>query len=317
MPPVVSAVIPSYNYGRFLGRAIESVLRQSYGPIECLVVDDGSTDDTPRVLSRYRGRVRVLTQPHQNAAVARNAGIAASSGRYVGFLDADDWWYPEKIARQVALLERRAEIAAVGCSIRIVTAAGRTMRVSRARPPRRAMLDNVRAIALARLQIGGSMSGGLVRREALDSIAGFDGTLSRSEDRDLWLRMAARFPVANLWEILACVCRHRDTVVSGHPGLHEVSMWRVYRKAIRAWPDVLDERVRRQWRARILAEAAAGYAVSGDLHRAAERQRQSLQQWPWRAGRWCRLASLALRTQRTGPDCGLRIGDLRIGEGPG
>src|SRR5579883_2718722 len=98
MQPLVSVVIPTYNYGHFLGRALASVFAQTYAPIECIVVDDGSTDDTPAVLAQYGDRVRVIKRQRGGPAAARNAGVEAAKGEFVAFLDADDWWAKDKIA---------------------------------------------------------------------------------------------------------------------------------------------------------------------------------------------------------------------------
>ncbi|HEX3110532.1 MAG TPA: glycosyltransferase family A protein, partial [Thermoanaerobaculia bacterium] len=99
----VSVVIPSYNYARYLGEAIDSALGQTLPPLEVIVVDDGSTDDTPAVLAAYGDRIRVLRQKNAGVAVARNSGIAAARGECVAFLDADDVWLPRKLELQIPL----------------------------------------------------------------------------------------------------------------------------------------------------------------------------------------------------------------------
>jgi len=104
----VSLIIATFNHARFLGAAIDSALAQTLGAVDVIVVDDGSTDDTPAVLARYAGRVRVLRQPNRGLAAARNAGLAAARGTYVAFLDADDVMAPTKLAAQLEVLERFA-----------------------------------------------------------------------------------------------------------------------------------------------------------------------------------------------------------------
>src|SRR5689334_21473917 len=99
--PNVSVVIPTYNRAAFLPAAIDSALSQSYPPCEILVVDDGSTDHTADVVAAYRARVRLIAQSNQGTAAGRNAGVAASSGAYVAFLDSDDLWLPHKLERQM------------------------------------------------------------------------------------------------------------------------------------------------------------------------------------------------------------------------
>ena len=102
MQTTVSAIITTYNYGRFIEGAIDSVLHQTRPPDEVVVVDDGSTDDTAAIVARYRSRgVRYIYQQNAGAGSARNRGIQATSGELVAFLDADDRWLPDKIALQL------------------------------------------------------------------------------------------------------------------------------------------------------------------------------------------------------------------------
>ena len=111
--PLVSIVIPSYNVGRYVGAAIDSVLRQSYPRIEVIVVDDGSTDDTASRLAAYLDRVVAIHQRQSGIGAARNAGISRSKGELLGFLDADDLFVADKIARQVAVLRDDHRLDAV------------------------------------------------------------------------------------------------------------------------------------------------------------------------------------------------------------
>ena len=106
MDDLVSVVIPVYNGERLIAQTIESVLAQTYAPIETIVVDDGSSDGTVGVAARYEG-VRVIQQANSGPAVARNTGAEASGGRYLAFVDHDDIWLPGKVERQVALLRAR------------------------------------------------------------------------------------------------------------------------------------------------------------------------------------------------------------------
>jgi glycosyltransferase involved in cell wall biosynthesis len=101
-PPRVSIVIPTYNRAWTLAEAIDSVLGQTFASFEIIVVDDGSTDGTARLLQRYGSAVRVLRQINQGVSAARNAGIRSARGELIALLDSDDLWRPEKLARQVA-----------------------------------------------------------------------------------------------------------------------------------------------------------------------------------------------------------------------
>ena len=102
MKPKVSVIIPVRNGERTISRAIESAFAQTFqGPIEVIVANDGSTDHTGDVLARYVSRLRIINLPPSGVSAARNAAVKASSGDYIAFLDADDEWLPEKLARVV------------------------------------------------------------------------------------------------------------------------------------------------------------------------------------------------------------------------
>ena len=103
--PRVSVVIPTFNCERFIERTIDSALRQTYRDFEIIVVDDGSTDGTQAVLARYGGVLRCMYQANQGASAARNVALASASGEFIAYLDADDLWDPEKLARQVEYLD--------------------------------------------------------------------------------------------------------------------------------------------------------------------------------------------------------------------
>lgn len=113
----ISAIIPVYNGERHLSEAIESVLGQTLAPSEIVVVDDGSDDATPAVARRYGSRVRFRRQRNQGAAAARNTGVGMAAGTFVAFLDADDLWMPEKLARQLRTFEAQPELDMVFCLI--------------------------------------------------------------------------------------------------------------------------------------------------------------------------------------------------------
>ncbi len=110
--PLVSVVIPAYNASRFIRRTLDSVRNQTYSELEIIVVDDGSTDDTARLVAdfaRLDDRLRLVSTENRGVAAARNTGIALSKGHFVAFLDADDLWHPTKIEKQVSALARRSE----------------------------------------------------------------------------------------------------------------------------------------------------------------------------------------------------------------
>jgi glycosyltransferase involved in cell wall biosynthesis len=109
--PLVSVIIPTYNYGRFLGEAVNSVLGQTFRDLECIIVDDGSTDETDQVLASFNDPRMVFSgTPRLGVSAARNRGLDLSRGSLIAFLDADDRWKPGKLESQVAILAAEPEI---------------------------------------------------------------------------------------------------------------------------------------------------------------------------------------------------------------
>ncbi len=111
--PLVSVIIPTYNCGRYIEDAVESTLDQTYRPIEIIVVDDGSTDDTGSRLKKYKDRAQIVTQENLGSSKARNVGLELSRGNYIAFLDADDRWRPEKLEWQLACFRELGDVGLV------------------------------------------------------------------------------------------------------------------------------------------------------------------------------------------------------------
>ncbi len=108
--PLVSCIVPVFNGEAYLGEALDSILAQTWRPLEIIVVDDGSTDGSAALAEAYGAVVRVIKQANAGCAAARNAGLAAATGDFVAFLDADDVWHPEKLNRQMARFEARPDL---------------------------------------------------------------------------------------------------------------------------------------------------------------------------------------------------------------
>jgi glycosyltransferase involved in cell wall biosynthesis len=206
--PEVSVVVAAHNQADFLGETIESVLAQTFPDWELVVVDDGSTDATPAVAARYAARdarVRCLSGPRQERAAARNRGLAATTAPLVAFLDGDDLWHPDKLARQVTAL--RADPAAGLCYTvaRFIDAGGHPLPI---RKPRRVVAGDVFPLLVrGNVLIIASV---LVRRACLDRVGTFDAALPvfGCEDWDLWLRVTRHWPVTAVDEELTLYRRH-------------------------------------------------------------------------------------------------------------
>jgi glycosyltransferase involved in cell wall biosynthesis len=108
--PSISCIIPVFNGERYLREALDSIVAQTYRPLEIIVADDGSTDRTNEIVTSFEGQVLYLKQNNAGPAAARNLGLRAASGEFVAFLDADDLWHPEKLGRQIARFQARPEL---------------------------------------------------------------------------------------------------------------------------------------------------------------------------------------------------------------
>jgi glycosyltransferase involved in cell wall biosynthesis len=185
----VNVIIPCYNSARFIGDALESVLRQTHGDTTALVVDDGSTDDTVRIARAFGSRVTVLQQPNSGPSAARNRGIDAADGEYIAFLDADDRWRPEKLSRQLAVFAAHQDCGLVHTAIRHIDEAGVVTGRPLNAPLRRETAGECLALLLTRNTI--TTSSVVLRRQVLGSERFVTG-LHAAEDWDLWLRLASR-----------------------------------------------------------------------------------------------------------------------------
>lgn len=180
-----SVIIPAYNAESFIADAIESVLSQTYPNIECIVVDDGSTDATKSVVEKYEGRILYLYQNNSERSAARNKGISASSGDYISFLDADDSIAPQKIGAQVEFLRENQDFKVVYCDTLYYKDSRNREYYQVKRPCPSGDILSV----LAYRNIF-TMNSPLIERSVLEKIDGFDQDLSFNEDWDFWLRLS-------------------------------------------------------------------------------------------------------------------------------
>ena len=189
-PPqdLVSVVIATFNMGRYLPQAVQSVLSQTYSNVEILIIDDGSTDDTAQIIRRWdqHERVRVYRQSNGGQAQARNRGVALSKGRYVAFLDADDEWLSHKLSRQMPLFAN-PQVGVVYSEYECMDGEGRAL----PKPPTRMYRGRVTAALLIDNFV--SFQTAVVRRECLERHGAFDESVRMGDDYDLWLRLSAHY----------------------------------------------------------------------------------------------------------------------------
>ena len=181
---LVSVIIPCYKQAQFLATAIDSVLTQTHGSTQVIVVNDGSPDDTASVARRYGDRITYLERSNGGLSAARNTGLAAATGEFVQFLDADDYLAPDMHANSIAMHRRQPHVAGTYCSFARVDATGKHLRDYPAAPE---TLDEFHRL------LGGNpwpCHTVVVRRSALPPAPVFDEELRACEDWDLWLRIA-------------------------------------------------------------------------------------------------------------------------------
>jgi glycosyltransferase involved in cell wall biosynthesis len=231
--PLVSVVIPCYNQAHFLGEAIESVLSQSYQRYEIVVVDDGSTDNTSEVASRYPPeKVGLIRQENKGLSAARNAGLSHARGEYVVFLDSDDRLLADALEVGVRELEAHPECAFVsGCWNNIATDGSPLPTLHSPHDERDHYLALLHSCYIR-------MHAVMYRRSVFDSVGGFDTSLSASEDYDLYLRIARDYPVRHHGEVVAEYRRRHGANMTIDPALilsTAVAVHRSQRKHVKGY----------------------------------------------------------------------------------
>ncbi|PYS51296.1 MAG: glycosyl transferase family A [Acidobacteria bacterium] len=307
--PLVSVIIPSYNYARYIGEAIDSVLAQTYANVEVVVVDNSSTDNTLEVLRGYGDSIRWFQQPNQGVSGSRNRGIVESGGELVAFLDADDVWLPEKLARQVEFFNDPC-IGMVYCGLQFIDALGNPLERS---------VEGLRGQVLKRMAlleapgIPACGSSAIVRREALEKAGGFDRELSISADWDMWRRISCHYDVEFLPEPLVLYRQHDSAMhlkvdVFAHDMLHAFESMFSDAAAREVHP------LRRRCYANLYAQLSGSYHYAGQWRKSIRYGIKSALLWPPRLAyllafpyrRWQRRA--AAKNSSTLPATGMKDG---------
>lgn len=234
----VSVVIPTYNYGRFIGETIDSVLTQTYAIAEVIVVDDGSTDETEEVVKNFGEKVRYINQQNLGVGAARNKGVESSTGEFIAFLDADDTWLPEKIEKQITKFAMDGEVGLVHCGMREFDAeTGDTLQLL-INGDEGWVADGLLLFEKPVVNVSGSSIA--VSRKAFNECGGFDTRLKNGEDWEFCLRVARKYKVGFIAEPLV---NYRNHGVNAHLNVSEME-----HSTLIAWAkafDTTDENVRR------------------------------------------------------------------------
>ncbi len=237
----VSVLIPTYNSGKFIAKAVQSVIEQTCSPYEVIVIDDGSTDETKDVLRQFGNSIKYFYQENRGPSSARNTSIKTAKGDYISFLDADDVWTPNKIEVQLDFLERHRDIGLVFSDVEEFDEEKIILKRSR-------MADQVFGHDIA-LQVPLQeayikllmknficTSTVMVKREYFKKVGFFDESLRIVEDRDMWLRIAAYYNIGYL-PLVLCKKRSHNSNISGNQEIYTSSQIKVLEKHLRLFPD--------------------------------------------------------------------------------
>ncbi len=193
---MVSVIIPTFNRACILGRAVESVLSQTFNNYEIIVVDDGSNDKTCEVIESFNKLVRFFRIPHSGVSKARNTGIENAKGDWISFLDSDDYWLPQKLEKQMAYLNANSEYR-VCHTDEIWIKNGKRINQGKKHKKYAGWFFSP-SLKLCLI----SPSTVIICREVLDNVGNFDEDFEYVEDYELWLRITSQYPVGYIGEKL-------------------------------------------------------------------------------------------------------------------
>jgi glycosyltransferase involved in cell wall biosynthesis len=233
--PLVSVAMATYNDAVYLPTSVESVLNQKYPFIECILIDDGSTDQTPDLVKRWSGeaRFRYIRIGHGGLSVARNEGVKHARGEFVAFLDADDWWEPDKTMQQVRFLLSNPDMEFCWCDYKEV---GREFKVQEP-----LILESQDSLFLARRILLHGVPAGppswMVRTTLWRRLGGYDTDVYHGGDREFMFRMACNAKGKPIGKTLTTVRRRRDSM-GGNIELKVPNAPKVLEKMLRYRPEI-------------------------------------------------------------------------------
>jgi glycosyltransferase involved in cell wall biosynthesis len=250
-PPQVSVIVPVFNSKATIQRAMDSVAGQTFTDFETIVVDDGSTDGSADIVTRCGGERITLIRHQQNrgAAAARNTAIAAAQGHWIAFLDSDDAWKPDKLARQLSVLKRSDRAIAACASGYYLHKDGRELTISLNIQPHKFRRE---------ILFGCTISPGttlMVERRVFEEIGGFDEAFRRLEDWDWLLRYSERYQMAFVSEPLADI--YLTTAKPQENGQTDPVLHAIHRIGMKYLPHLESWTRRLQLQSSLLVEHAA------------------------------------------------------------
>lgn len=275
--PKVSIILPTYNRASLIGRAIKSVLNQTYGDFELIIVDDGSTDDTEKIVGSFSDK-RISYVKHEvnkGAAAARNTGLTIANGELIAFQDSDDEWVFHKLHKQIGIFEKLpSTVGMVYSNINIMTIDGKEILWN----PTRYMpydgnvyhkiLPNFRE---CHMQMGTS----LIRRDCFQKVGGFDEKLPRFIDIELYIRISKYFSFYYIDEALVACYGTPDSITTSAIRFVEGEkvILKKYMKDLSKYPNIFAD---------ILYEVGHALCLYGNIDSGKTYLLKALKLYPWR-----------------------------------
>lgn len=210
--PLISVIIPNYNYGHFLGEAIESVLGQTYENVQLIVVDNHSTDNSVEIAKRYGEALTLIQKPHGGVSSARNLGLTQATGAFICFLDSDDAWLPEKLSTQLEMVQS-SNAGVVYSGVNLCDQELRKEGVLRPRFRGQCADLYLKYPTSAIILLG--CSNAMIKREIALEVGGFNTSLHFSADWDYFRRICELTNVEYVEDVLVNYRRHQKSMSSG------------------------------------------------------------------------------------------------------
>lgn len=210
--PLVSVIIPAYNHEMYIEEALQSVINQTYKNIQLIVINDGSTDGTEAIIANFIKKynnfnIEYLSKPNEGICRTLNKGLELAKGKYVALLASDDMYAPDRIEKQLKLMEENANIGLVFSDHYFVRFNQITQIKATDYKPniKKCFINNIQNVNMYEKLLTENIIPALtvfIRKECFDKVGGFDNNLKR-EDYDMWLRISKEFPIAFIDEPLA------------------------------------------------------------------------------------------------------------------
>ncbi|MBI4945010.1 MAG: glycosyltransferase [Bacteroidetes bacterium] len=227
---LISVIIPAYNAGKYIEETIRSVLKQTHSDLELIVVNDGSTDTTSKLVEaicKNDPRIKLINQNNAGVSVARNTGFAVSKGSYIAYLDSDDIWLPNFLELMLLKFSFDDALGLVHCDNQIIDGDSQK---------KKEVNRGEEGYILEHLLLGGegkyifSISGVLIKREVIESVGGFDPELSNGADHEFYFRIANRYRIGRVPTVALYYRIHSGNM---HSNIHllEKDTLKAYRKA--------------------------------------------------------------------------------------